>query len=186
MDTTQKQSTMDDVIQELEKKEQVDALYYLVQKLPDFVSRVQKLDDKLDFIENVIEDKQSLSTISNEIEEKIENLHINQEHLTSLLELMHLLPKLVPLLKKADEVSQFVNDFLNDTASVEYALKGINDIIPLDKAVKVIKETNEQYKQNDNTANFSLYGMYRLLKDPTIQKGFRYLESFLEVADKEK
>ncbi len=73
MDTTQKQSTMDDVIQELEKKEQVDALYYLVQKLPDFVSRVQTLDDKLEFIENVIEDKQSLSTISNEIEEKMEN-----------------------------------------------------------------------------------------------------------------
>lgn len=186
MDTTQKHSTMEDVLKELENEKQLDSLYYLVQKLPDFVSRVQALDDKLTFVENVLEDKQSLSALSNEVEKKVENLHITEEHFSALLEMVHLMPKMVPVLQRVDEITQFLSDFLTDTTSVEYALESINDIVPLDKAMGVIKETNEQYKNNKNTNNLSLYGMYRLLKDPTIQKGFRYLESFLEVVNKEK
>lgn len=185
METNQKHYGLEGVIQELENQKQIDSLYYLVQKLPDFVSRIQVIDDKLDFIESVIEDKQSLSAISNEIEEKIENLHINEEHFTALLELVHLLPKLVPLLKRADEIFEFANDFLTDKASVEYALEGLKDTVPLGKASSIISKTNEHYNKNKNSASFSIYGMYRLLKDPTVQKGFCYLESFLEVVNKE-
>ncbi|MBS4190302.1 hypothetical protein KHA94_08805 [Bacillus sp. FJAT-49705] len=186
MEATQKQSTLENILRELENKEQMDSLYYLVQKLPDFTSRIQAMDDKLEFIESIIGDKQSLSTLSQEVEEKVEKLHINQEHFAALLEIVHLLPRLVSLMKKTEEISLFINDFLKDTTSVEYALKGINDIVPLDKAVGVIKETNEQFKEDKSSPNFSLYGMYRLLKDPTIQKGFRYLELLLGIINNKK
>ncbi|GEM_PF-1439107 len=186
MDTTTKHSTMEDVLKTLENENQLDSLFYLVQKLPDFVSRIQALDDKLTFIEDVLEDKQSMSAIGDEVEQKIANLHLNQEHFSALLEMVHLTPRIVPALKRVDEMTQFLNDFFTDTASVEYALESINDIVPLNKAMDVMKETNEQFKNNQNTTNLSLYGMYRLLKDPTIQKGFQYLEIFLEVVNKEK
>lgn len=183
MGTDERASKLDDILQALEAEEQIDSLHYLVQKLPEFTSAIRSMEDKLSFIESVMKDKQSLNTLGEAAEEKVDNLHLNQEHFDAILEIAQLLPRLVPMMKKAEDVTLFVNDVLSDTASVEYALKGLNDILPLEKGVEIMNETNERFRADESEANVSIVGMYRLLKDPTIQKGFKYMETLLDVVN---
>jgi len=160
-------------------------LHYLVEKLPEFTEKIQSVEEKLDFVQSVLNDKQSLQSMSNEVEEKVQQLHLGQEHVEALVEMAQMLPKIVPLVKKAEEVSSFVSDFVTDADSVEFALKGINDVVPIQKGMDIIQETNERYQADEATPNVSLLHMYRLLKDPVVQKGFKYVETMLDVV-KEK
>lgn len=184
METTQKDNNMDDIIKELEKEEQMDSLYYLVQKLPEFTEKIRFAEDKLDFLESVMNDKQSITSLGQEVEEKVGKLHLTQEHLDALVEIIHLLPRLVPMLKKLEEVTLFINDFLSDSKSVEYALKGLDDLVPVSKASDIITETNERFEEEQDSSNVSLFDMYRMLKDPTVQQGFKYVRTLLDVVNK--
>jgi uncharacterized protein YjgD (DUF1641 family) len=185
MGTTEQTSKLEDILQELEAEKQMESLHYLVQKLPEFTTAIRSLEDKLAFVDGVINDKQSLDALGAEVEEKVGNLHLNQEHFDAMLEIAHLLPRMVPIMKKAEDITLFVNDILADTDSVEYALKGVNDILPIAKGIKIINETNDRFHADQSEANVSIVGMYRLLKDPVIQKGFKYMETLLYVV-KEK
>lgn len=181
METTNHQASLDHIIQALENKEQMDSLYYLVQKLPEFTNAIQSMEDKLSFLTSVMQDKESLHQLGNEVEQKVEQLHINQAHLDALLQIVHLLPSLVPMMKRLDEIIAFATDFLGDQQSIEYTLNGLNDVVPIQETVEVIQETNQRFRNNQDNTSISLYGMYRLLKDPTVQKGFRYVETLLQV-----
>lgn len=179
------ETKLEHIIETLEKPEQLESLHYLVEKLPEFTETVQSVEDKLDFVLSVLNDKQSLQSMSNETEQKVSQLHLGQEHLEAIVEMAQMLPKIVPLVKKAEEVSAFASDFLTDTDSVEYALKGMNDIVPIQKGIDIVQKTNERYQEDETTPNVSLLQMYRLLKDPVVQKGFKYVEIMLDVV-KEK
>lgn len=183
METAQK-SNLDHLLRELENEEQIESLYYLVNRLPEFTSAIRSMEDKLAFVASVMEDKQSLRTISQEMEEKVEKLHLNKEHFDAMLQMVHLLPRLVPMMQKLDEVTTFINDVVTDKDSMEYAISSLNDIVPIEKGIEVIKETNEQFKADKSTPNVSLLGMYRLLKDPMVQNGFKYIETLLDVIRK--
>lgn len=185
METIEKDPKLEDILQDLEEQEQMDSLHYLVQKLPEFTDTMRSIDDKLSFVKGVLNDQQSMKAVGREVDEKIDNLHLNQEHFDAMLEIAQLLPRLVPMMKKMEEVTLFVNDVLSDTTSVEYALKGLNDIVPIERGVAVINETNKRFNRDESTINVSILSMYRLLKDPVIQKGFRYIETLLDVV-KEK
>ncbi|GAA0593185.1 hypothetical protein GCM10009001_06640 [Virgibacillus siamensis] len=185
METTETDSQLEDILRELKEREQLDSLHYLVQKLPEFTHTIRSIDDKLSFVNDVINDQQSMNTVGREVDEKIDKLHLNQEHFDALLEMVQLMPSLVPMMKKLDDVTLFVNEFLSDTTSVEYALKGLNDIVPIEKGLEVIHETNNRFNRDGDTTNVSILSMYRLLKDPVMQKGFKYMETLLDVV-KEK
>src|SRR5699024_11846622 len=65
----------------LERPEQLASLHYLVERLPEFTETVRSVEDKLDFVQSVLSDKQSLQSMSEEAEKKIDSLQIGQEHL---------------------------------------------------------------------------------------------------------
>src|SRR5699024_7389025 len=130
-------------------------------------------------------DKQSLESMSGEVEEQISRLRLGKEHFEAVIEIVQLLPRLVPMIKQVEEFATFVNDFLADTSSVQYLFDGINDVVPIRDGIQMIEETNERFKEDESKPNMSLLHMYRLLKDPTIQQGFKYVETFLTVV-KEK
>ncbi len=54
----------------------------------------------------------------------------------------------------------------------------------LKKGAEIIEETNEHFKANEDMAPVSVFGLLRLLKDPAIQHGLKYLQSFLYVMNK--
>lgn len=172
------------VLKELEKEEQVESLQYLVKKLPEFVSSVKVLEDKLNFVVEALSDQQSLSMVVADTEQKIEQLRINEEHFEAMLELVHTLPKLVPVVKQMENIMDFAKDVWGDERTFEAIVAGVNDVIPIKKGAELIEETNEHFKANEDMAPVSLFGLLRMLKDPTIQHGLKYLQSFLYVVNK--
>ncbi len=174
-------SKLEHILASFEQPEQLDSLHYLARKLPEFTQTIRGVEEKLAFVESVLNDKQSLASINDEVEQKISRLHLGQEHVEAVLEIAQLLPKIVPMIKQIEELSTFVNDLISDTSSVEYILDGINDVVPIRKGMEMIHETNERFKADESKPNMSLLQMYRLLKDPTVQKGFKYVETFLGV-----
>ena len=183
--TQTNETKLESIIETLERPEQLESLHYLVEKLPEFTETVRSVEDKLDFVQSVLNDKQSLQSMSEEAEKKIDSLQIGQEHLDAMIEMAQMMPKIVPMVKKAEEVFTFVTDVLSDTESVEYVLKGVNDVVPIQKGMDIVAETNQRFKADTSTPNVSLLQMYRLLKDPVVQKGFKYVETMLDVV-KEK
>lgn len=184
MKTVEKDTNLGQVLQALENEEQLESLHYLALKLPEFTAAIRSMEDKLSFLGSVLEDKESLSALGQEVEEKVEKLHLNKEHFDAMIQIVHFLPRLVPMVQKLDEVVTFANDVLTDKESVEYAMSSLNDIVPIEKGIDIIKETNKQFKEDKRTPNMSVFGMYRLLKDPMVQNGFKYLETLLDVMKK--
>ncbi|MGE8203298.1 hypothetical protein ACQKP0_01860 [Heyndrickxia sp. NPDC080065] len=181
MNNMKTDTDFDVVLQELEKSEQIESLSYLVKKLPEFTAAIQSIEDKLSFVTNTLNDKQALNSLVNEAEEKVERLHLNKDHLEAMVTLVQFLPKLVPLTNKMEEFTIFITNILGDSKSVDYLIRGIDDVMPIQKGIEIMKETNKRYQENKDTSNISILRLYRLLKDPTIQKGFKYFESLLEV-----
>lgn len=184
MKAVEQEPNLNKVLRELENKEQLESLHYLALKLPEFTTAIRQMEDKLSFISSVLEDKESLTALGQEMEEKVEKLHLTQEHVDAMLQMVHLLPRIVPMMQKLDEVTTFTSDVLADKDSVEYAVSSLNDIVPIEKGMAIIKETNEQFKKDQSAPNMSVLGMYRLLKDPTVQNGFKYIETLLDVIKK--
>ncbi|WP_147535619.1 hypothetical protein [Bacillus marasmi] len=188
METIQKQNEHNEIeriLGELEKEEQLNSLHYLVQKLPEFVKATQAVDEQLSFIQSVLADKQSLSTLAAECESRWDSLHITNEHFDSLVKITHLLPRIVPRLEKLEEAVQFVENVLHDKQSVDYFLRSLNDNVALQRGLEIFNETNERFSQESDT-NITILKMYRLLKDPMLQKGFRYIETLLGVIQTKK
>lgn len=184
MKAIEKESNLSKVLQQLENEEQLESLHYLALKLPEFTASIRAMEDKLAFIGSVLDDKESLRALGEEVEEKVERLHLNQEHFDAMIQMVHLLPRLVPMMQKLDEVATFASDVLADKESMEYAMSSLNDIVPIEKGIDILKETNQQFKKDQRTPNMSVFGMYRLLKDPMIQNGFKYIETLLDVIKK--
>lgn len=184
MKAIEKESNLSKVLQQLENEEQLESLHYLALKLPEFTASIRVMEDKLAFIGSVLDDKESLRALGEEVEEKVERLHLNQEHFDAMIQMVHLLPRLVPMMQKLDEVATFASDVLADKESMEYAMSSLNDIVPIEKGIDILKETNQQFMKDQRTPNMSVFGMYRLLKDPMIQNGFKYIETLLDVIKK--
>ena len=172
------------VLKGLEKEEQIESIQYLVEKLPSFVSSVKVIEDKLDFVVEALTDSKSLSMVFEETERKIAQLRLSEEHFDAMLELVHTLPKLVPVIKQIENIMDFAKDVWGDERTFEAIVEGVNDVVPVKKGAEIIEETNEHFKANEDMAPISLFGLLRMLKDPTIQHGLKYLQSFLYVVNK--
>lgn len=172
------------VLKGLEKEEQIESIQYLVEKLPSFVSSVKVIEDKLDFVVEALTDSKSLSMVFEDTERKIAQLRLSEEHFDAMLELVHTLPKLVPVIKQIENIMDFAKDVWGDERTFEAIVEGVNDVVPVKKGAEIIEETNEHFKANEDMASISLFGLLRMLKDPTIQHGLKYLQSFLYVVNK--
>lgn len=181
MGATQTSTSLDSVVQQLAKEEQRESLQYLIEKLPEMTSALKSVEGMLSFVVASLGDQQSLGRIADDVEEKVERLHLTKDHLDAMLTLVHKLPNLVPVINKVEEFGLFVTDVLQDEKSVQYLIDQFGKTIPVQKGMEIVEETNEKFKEREGGPNISLFGMMRLLKDPTVQKGLKYVDSLLTV-----
>lgn len=179
-----KNSRIEMVLEQLEQQEQLESLHYLVQRLPELVAVIQSLENQMAFVASVAQDRESLQRIVNEAERKLEQLSITKEHIESLITIVQMLPTITRLLQKIEDVVMFIENVVTDSDSIAYTWKGINDLLPIEKGITILKETNERFQQGKQDSHFSLLRMYRLLKNPLVQQGIKYIETLLEVANK--
>ncbi|WP_297991163.1 hypothetical protein [Anoxybacillus sp.] len=174
------------MLQLLENDEQREALRYFIEKLPQLKDAMESVEEKIAVVQHVMNDKQSLEALFTEFEEKVAPFRLTAEHIEALATLIQLLPTLVQWLQKAEEFISFVTNVINDRESMAYVIQGTKDIVPIEKGLDILKETNERFQRERDSSSVSLLRMYRLLKHPLIQDGFKYIETLLDVANKHK
>ncbi|EMT44919.1 hypothetical protein [Anoxybacillus flavithermus] len=174
------------MLQLLENDEQREAIRYFIEKLPQLKDAMESVEEKIAVVQHVMNDKQSLEALLTEFEEKAAPFRLTTEHLEALATLVQLLPTLVQWLQKVEEFLSFVTNVIDDRESMAYVIQGTKDIVPIEKGLNILKETNERFQRERDSSPVSLLRMYRLLKHPLIQDGFKYIETLLDVANKHK
>ncbi|OXM87044.1 hypothetical protein [Paenibacillus rigui] len=170
----------------LENPEHGEALLYLLQKLPELAAGVQFMEEKAAFVHNVLSDKHSLFSMASETEAKLKSFHLTGEHVDSLVALMQKLPALLEMLEKAEQWVQFAAQVATDKESVGYLAKGLEELPLVQAGADILKETNEKFHSETDYGSISLVRLYKLLKNPVLIRGFRYVETLLEVIGKHK
>lgn len=168
----------------LENTEHIQSLLYLLNKLPELTAAVQLLEEKAAFVQHVLNDKQSLGAIIGEAEAKLESFHLTREHADAMIALAQKLPVLVESLENVEEWVLFVKQVVNDRQSLTYLAEGCGELPLVQAGADILKETNQRYRDEKDYANISLFRIYKLLKNPALVSGFRYLETLLEVIQK--
>lgn len=181
-----KNSRLEMVLEQLEQQDQLESIHYLVQKLPELVTAIQSLENQIAFVTNVVQDRESLQRIANEAERKIEQLSITKEHIEAMVAIVQMLPTITRLLQKIEDIVLFIENVVTDDESIAYTWKSINALLPIEKITTILKETNERFQHEKQDSHLSLLRMYRLLKNPLVQQGFKYMETLLEVANQQK
>lgn len=177
---------MMNVLEELEQEEQIESLQYLVHKLPEFVSAIRVMEDKLTFLVDSLNDQKSLRLLVEETEEKVDNLNIHKEHLDAMVELVQMLPRFLPAIKKVEDMTLFIESVVGDEKTVNTLIEGFNDIVPVKEGAEIIEETNQHFEENEDTSTVSVFGLMRMIKDPTVQTGIKYAQSLLTVINQRK
>lgn len=168
----------------LENTEHVQSLLYLLNKLPELTAAVQLLEEKTAFVRHVLHDKQSLEAIIGEAEAKLESFHLSREHADAMIAFAQKLPALAESLEKVEEWALFVKQVINDGQSLAYLAEGYGEFPLVQAGADILKETNQKYRDEKDYAHISLFRIYKLLKNPALANGFRYVETLLEVIQK--
>src|SRR5699024_2307611 len=108
-----------DVLMKLEKEEHVKSLHYLVDKLPEFVSAVKVMERNVNFVVEPLSDKKSLSMHVDDMEEECGHRQNHVEHFVRITEMMHMLRRLVPMMKKVEHLALFAQDVLGEERTLD-------------------------------------------------------------------
>lgn len=162
----------------LTKEGNLDSLLYLVEKLPDLAKAVQTIDEGVAFTQNTLHDKASMNALFQEAEEKLEMDSLNTENFHALIKMFQLLPTVVPLMEKLIDVGTFVTETVQDKDSMESLF---NEMSTVTEPLDVLKETNRRVKEDKQLPSVSIFKLLHLLKDPTVRKGYKYVNTLLNV-----
>lgn len=194
--TERQDKNLEDVIQKLESKEQVESIEYIVENLPEYVESLKVIEEKVAFAVEMLQDSETLEFMTNNVENKVRELRIGDEHFEALIDLTHMLPKLVPLLHTLDDLKDFALSVWSDEETVEDAIRHgkhtLNKFVPVDKGLELAeeaKEIAEETKQefnNKQNEKYSMFDLLRMLKDPVVQDGIRYASAFLAVMNRRR
>ncbi|MDQ0862366.1 DUF1641 domain-containing protein [Bacillus sp. V2I10] len=105
-----------------------------------------------------------------------------QESLTVLVENLPKLAEMVPYLTKSYDVAQSI---MTDRVLINDLVDGMQEFIkPLEGKIKeyasIAIEANDRAQANQETT-IGLFGLLRMLKDPQMQKVFRFVQAYLDL-----
>lgn len=194
---TNNRKDVEEVLQQLEGERQVESLQYLVEKLPIFVDSLKVVENQLDFVTSSLNDRTSLELIADDVESKVERLHIDETHLEAMLSLVQLLPRLTPVVEQLDNVLSFAESVWGDERTVDQLTKTVtetvNHYVPIDKGKElatvgkeIVEETKEEFEQTKQQPDLSIFGVMKMLKDPVVQDGLKLVQAFLNVVERKR
>ncbi|TLS37273.1 hypothetical protein [Pseudalkalibacillus caeni] len=187
MGTTSETKPMEELIESIEKTEQIESLNYLVTKLPELVQTLKSLEDVSVFVKSTLNDKQSLEAVLSDAETRLGQLNLNQTSFESLAKTIELLPRMVPYLEKLEELLVFFSSVLKDRESLDFVKEDLQKAVePLNRGVSIVKETNQRFEQKQDDSNVSILRIFKLTKDPSVQRALKYTETMLEVISEKK
>ncbi|MDQ0884560.1 DUF1641 domain-containing protein [Peribacillus sp. V2I11] len=110
-----------------------------------------------------------------------------QESLTVLVENLPKLAEMVPYLTKSYDLAQSI---MTDRVFINDLVGGIQECVkPLEGKIKECAataiEANDWAQANQGTT-IGVFGLFRILKDPQIQKMFRFAQAYLDLTSKKQ
>jgi uncharacterized protein YjgD (DUF1641 family) len=110
-----------------------------------------------------------------------------QESLTVLVENLPKLTEMMTLLTKSYDTAQSI---MKDRVLLNDLMEGLQEFVkPLEGKVKEYAattiEANDRVQENQVTT-IGLFGLFRMLKDPQIQKTFRFVQAYLDITSEKQ
>ena len=156
----------------LSQPETERALLRLIEALPLWSERLEKLDQTLSFAEEVLKDKDSMNYMLEGLQADLPPVTLDKETVFALVKLMDKLPKLVSVLEKIEPAFDFAMAVTEDKDALSYLYEGaVSYVQPaLHKAeeAKTIVEEIKKRAQADRTP-VTIFGLLKMLKDPLVQ-----------------
>lgn len=185
--TTEK---LQSVVKTLEQEEQLQSLQYIADQLPQITNFIQTVEGQLSFITSSLQDVQSIGVIVDDMEKKVEQLHINKAHIDAILELTHLLPRLVPMMEQVDKIASFAESVFSDERTVDQLITTTTEtayeLLPIKDSKEIMDETKATFEQRKNQSDISIFGLMKMLKEPVVQDGLKYADALITVLNKRR
>lgn len=182
MNQAENRIELNEILSEMSKQENRDALLLIVERLPEISKTVKSLEELTMFANSTISDKQSLGEIFDQAEKKFETFGLSGQTLESLIQLTKILPQVVLLLQNTLEGIQFVSGVLKDQESVQFLTGELEPVIgKVQGTAALFAETNKRCAADSDLPTISIFKLVSLLKDENIRKGYKYLQTFLAV-----
>jgi uncharacterized protein YjgD (DUF1641 family) len=182
MNQTESTIEFNEILSQLSKKENVEALLFIINSLPEISIAVKSIEDLSLFATSTLQDKQSLGELFDRAEAKIETLGLNKQTLDSIIGLIQLAPKVIPLLKNMVLGMEFISEIVKDQESVQFIMNELEPAVGKVKEVAgLLAQTNKRYVNDPSLPSISIFKLVSMLKDENVRKGYKYLQTFLTV-----
>lgn len=115
---------------------------------------------------------------------------MKQEVQESLTVLVEQLPKLAEMVTTLTQIYDTVKSIATDPVVIEDIKNGVGEFVqPIQAKVKTYAaaaiEANDRVSESE-AAGIGLFGMLKMLKDPHVQRMFRFLQAYLDVLSEQK
>lgn len=174
-------------VNELSNPEVQDALTTLVQKLPQIKEAVVKMEQGIEMVTGLATDSQTINNVAEPISH-ISKVALNKDNIDALLTLVDKLPKLAQTVEMLERATPFIEMIAKKENLVSVAEVAEIVVAPVTERVQeglsMVKEAKSRAEQNRESV--SIFGLLRLLKDPTVQDGLKFVQALLEVVSERK
>ncbi|MEW9667902.1 DUF1641 domain-containing protein [Ammoniphilus sp. 3BR4] len=174
-------------VNELSNPEVQEALTTLVQKLPQIKEAVVKMEQGIEMVSVLATDSQTINNVAEPLSH-ISKVALNKDNIDALLSLVEKLPKLAQTVEMLERATPFIEMIAKKENLVSVAEVAEIVATPVTEKVQeglsMVKEAKLRAEQNRESV--SIFGLLRLLKDPTVQDGLKFAQAFLEVVSEKK
>jgi uncharacterized protein YjgD (DUF1641 family) len=135
------------------------------------------------------ESQATSSTINHDQKDILDQL-LEPELQESLAVLVENLPKLAELVTTLTKLQDVVQSITSDRVLHDDFVNGMQEFVkPVEGKVKEVAataiEANDR-AQEDQSSTIGLFGLLRMLKDPQVQKLFRFTQAYLDITSEQQ
>lgn len=175
------------LLEELAKPEVMDALVSLIQRLPELNQAVSKMEQGISTVTTAVSDPDVLDQFAEPVNQ-LAKMALKQDTLQAISAIMDKLPRIAQSVELLDQISPFV-EFISKRetlVSVAEVLELVSDpvICRIQDGMSMVKDAQRRADQDSST--ISIFGVLKLLKDPAVQDGLKFIQAFLAVWQERK
>ncbi|MGM0896460.1 MAG: hypothetical protein ACQEV0_01095 [Bacillota bacterium] len=157
----------------------------LLHRLPELEKGIGSLEEVVDFGQSLLNDQPFIDGMEN----KLAIQQLDMETLASLMALLEKLPSLIAAINKVEESLAFVAAISQDRESVDYLADQASAYAApvIEEGRKGLAFINDvKNKAEQDQKRYSIFSLFKWLKDPAVQKGFRYINATLETLNEKQ
>ncbi|TKI55522.1 DUF1641 domain-containing protein [Brevibacillus antibioticus] len=171
-------------LEDLSDPEVQEAITILIRKLPKIKDTVLAAEEGLEVATSILRDQESLRYLFERVDGQLSRFFVEKESIDALFTLLDKLPKLVKYVSVLEQVADFLESIGKDKQSQQYLLNSMKAYIApvsaqVEHGVAVFQEAKARAERKNEPV--SVFTLYKLMKDPTVQKSLRFTQSLLEV-----